>query len=85
MHVNSQNCIIDYSIRAFKSVNKITEIILVCPKDWEMKLSKNIRILNCLGGKTRAVSSMNGLNACSKETEIFDSRCCKTLCIYMFN
>jgi len=70
MNVNSKNCIVDYSISTFKSVSKITEIILVCPKDWKMKLSKkykNIKIV--LGGETRAASSMNGLNACSKETE----------------
>ena len=35
--VNPKNCIVDYSIRAFKSVSKITEIILVCPKDWKME------------------------------------------------
>ena len=70
VNINSQNYIVDYSIDVFRGVNEINEIILVCPKEWKKKLSKkysDIKIV--LGGKSRTMSSLNGLNACSEKAE----------------
>ena len=68
--IDSENLIVDYSIKAFKNNKSIDEVILVVPEKWVEILSKkykNIKIV--IGGNSRSKSSFLGLNACSSETK----------------
>tara|TARA_Y100000590_G_scaffold459233_1_gene615788 strand:+ start:812 stop:1465 length:654 start_codon:yes stop_codon:yes gene_type:complete len=67
--VNSKK-IIDYSIETFSKNKHINEIILVLNKNWIPNFKnqyKKYRLVE--GGKTRHESSLNGVLACSKESE----------------
>ena len=67
--VDTKNYIINYSINLFEKNKNINEIIIVVPKDWVDKCTKNFKNVKIVqGGNTRSESSFIALRACSKKT-----------------
>lgn len=67
--------VIERTISAFSCHEKVSEIILVCRQEDILEFSNicssqdfNIKIVS--GGNTRTHSTLNGLNACSKDAQI---------------
>ena len=68
--IDSENFIVDYSIKTFKNNKSIDEIILVVPEKWVDLLSmkyNDIKIV--VGANSRSKSSIIGLNTCSSDTK----------------
>jgi len=66
----NKETVLSYSINTFKSIEGISEIIIVTSKDWVSHLSslyKDCKIV--LGGNTRRESVKNGVYACNNNTE----------------
>jgi len=62
--------VIDYSISIFKMHQEISNIVIVCPEIWINTISNEYPELKVVkGGQTRKDSSLNGLNACPKDTK----------------
>tara|TARA_Y100001970_G_C14109067_1_gene789801 strand:+ start:642 stop:1301 length:660 start_codon:yes stop_codon:yes gene_type:complete len=62
--------IIDYSIKEFENHDLINEIIIVCHKNWLSTMKNEYNRHQIIrGGSTRQKSSLEGLNACDKNTD----------------
>ena len=70
LHKIHGKMILEYSIDFFIDHNKCTEIIVICNQEDQQFLTdfyKNNNIKFVVGGKTRQMSVMNGINASSNE------------------
>lgn len=70
LHKIHDKMILEYSIEFFLEHAKCTEIIVICNEEDELFLTnfyKNKNILFVVGGATRQMSVMNGINASSND------------------
>ena len=68
--VLNEKRIIDYSISTFSINKNISNIIIVCEKNWIDTMKQEYPNYNIVdGGKSRKESSYNGLKACPRDTD----------------